>query len=114
VKRAYAFTRPVLNTYLTRKRDSRRRRELAWVLLAVLPVGFCGLAYVGLHREYVDVGYRILYLEKVLEERRQLEKRLSLDASYLAAPRRIEQRATDELGMTVAAVDQILFAEQLD
>lgn len=111
MRRAYAFTRPVLNTYLTRERDRRRRRELAWVLLAVLPVGLCGLVYVWLHYQTLAVAYRIPALELELERQLEIERALSLEAAALAAPERIEARAAEELGMEVPSASQVLFLE---
>lgn len=112
MRRAYAFTRPVLNTYLTRERDRRRRRELGWVLLAVLPVGLCGLVYVWLHYQALAVGYSIPALEQELEKQLEIERTLSLEAAALAAPETIETRAIVELGMEVPAASRVLFLEQ--
>ncbi len=112
MRRAYAFTRPVLNTYLTRERDRRRRRELGWVLLVVLPVGLCGLVYVWLHYQALSTGYSIPELERQLERQLEIERGLSLEAASLAAPERIEARAVEELGMVVPDASQVLFLEQ--
>ena len=113
MRRAYAFTRPVLNTYLTRERDRRRRRELGWVLLLVLPVGLCGLVYVWLHYQTLAVGYSIPALEQELETQLEIERSLSLEAAALAAPEAIEKRAIEELGMVVPETSRIVFTEQL-
>ncbi|MDH3254785.1 MAG: cell division protein FtsL [Acidobacteriota bacterium] len=113
MRRAYAFTRPVLNTYLARDRDRRRRRELGWVLLAVLPVGICGLVYVWLHYQVLVTGYNLPILERNLDARLQVERSLSLEATFLAAPEKIEKRAVEELDMIVPEADQVVFAEQL-
>lgn len=112
MRRAYAFTRPVLNTYLTRERDRRRRRELGWVLLAVVPVGLCGLVYVWLHFQTLAVGYRIPALERELETQMEIERTLALEAAALASPARIEERAVEELGMEVPPASHVLFLEQ--
>ena len=112
MRRAYAFTRPVLNTYLTRERDRRRRRELGWVLLLVLPVGLCGLVYVWLHFQTLAVGYRIPALERDLEQSLETERTVSLEAAALAAPATIEARAIKELGMEVPSASEVLFPEQ--
>ena len=111
MRRAYAFTRPVLNTYLTRERDRRRRRELGWVLLLVLPVGLCGLVYVRLHYQTLAVGYSIPALERELEQHLEVERALSLEAASLASPERIEARAVQELGMEVPPASHVLFLE---
>ena len=111
MRRAYAFTRPVLNTYLTRERDRRRRRELGWVLMLVLPVGVCGLVYVWLHYQSLAVGYSIPLLEAELEAQLEIERALSLEAAALAAPETIERRAVEELGMEIPAPSQVMFVE---
>ena len=109
--RAYAVRRPVPNAYLVRERDRRRLRELGWVLLVVLPVGVCGLAYVWLRLEVLRVGYQIHDLETMLEQRLQTERRLDFEMSSRARPQVIEQRAIDELGMRVPERWQLVTAE---
>ena len=111
--RAYAVRRPVPNAYLVRERDRRRLRELGWVLLVVLPVGLCGLAYVWLRLEVLRAGYRIHQLETVLEERLQTERRLDYDMSSLARPQVIERRAVAELGMQVPEQWQLVKVEEM-
>lgn len=113
MRRAYAFSRPVPNTYLIRERDRRRRRELGWVLLAALPVGLFCLANVWLRYELLATGYNIPRLERTLENRLETERRLTLEAASLASPDRVEARAIEELGMEVPAASQVLFEEQL-
>ena len=41
----YAVRRPVVNSYLVRQHDRRRRRELGVVLLACLPLAVALLGY---------------------------------------------------------------------
>ncbi len=113
MQRAWAFTRPVTNAYLSRERDRRRRRELAWVLLVALPVGVCCMAYVWLHLETLRTGYRVHELEQTLVERLERERHLLLEGAALAAPERIERLATGKLGMVAPGVEQLLFAEEL-
>ena len=66
MRNAYAFTRPVANTYLVRERDRRRVRELAMVLVVVLCLGGSLLAYTWIHLEVTRTGYRIDKLEREL------------------------------------------------
>ena len=93
MRNAYAFTRPVANSYLVRERDRRLLRELALVLLVVLCLGGGLLAYTGIHLEVTRTGYRIDRLERELEERTREERRLRLEAAYLASPTQVEKRA---------------------
>ena len=109
----YAFTRPVVNTYLVRERDRRLLRELAMVVLVVVCLGGGLLAYTWMHLEVLDTGYRIVDLERRLRDLAQEERRLQLESAYLASPPRIEERAVKELGMTGPVMEQVIFAEEL-
>ena len=113
MRNAYAFTRPVANSYLVRERDRRLARELALVLLVVLCLGGGLLAYTGIHLEVTRTGYRIDRLERELEERTREERRLRLEAAYLASPTQIEKRAVAELGMKSPDLEQVIFWEEL-
>jgi cell division protein FtsL len=113
LRNAYAFTRPVANSYLVRERDRRLLRELALVLLVVLCLGGGLLAYTGIHLEVTRTGYRIDKLERELEESTREERRLRLQAAYLASPTQIEKRAVAELGMQPPALEQVVFWEEL-
>jgi len=113
LRNAYAFRRPVANTYLVRERDRRRWRELALVLLVVLCLGGGLLAYTWIHLEVTRTGYEIDTLEKRLGELTQKERQLRLEASYLAGPSQIEQRAVRELGMQPPALEQVVFWEEI-
>jgi len=113
LRNAYAFRRPVANTYLVRERDRRRQRELAVVLLSVLCLGGGLLAYTWIHLEVLRTGYRIDALERELTELTQTERQLRLEAAYLASPSRIEQRAVGELAMQSPALEQMVFWEEL-
>lgn len=113
MRNAYAFTRPVANSYLVRERDRRLLRELLGVLLVVLCLGGGLLAYTGIHLEVTRTGYRIDKLERELEERTREERRLRLEAAYLASPTQIEKRAVAELGMQSPDLAQVIFWEEL-
>ena len=113
MRSAYAFRRPVLNTYLVRERDRRLVRELALVLLVVVLLGGGLLAYTWIHLEALRTGYRIDLLDHQLHDLAQSERQLQLEASYLASPPRIEERAVRELGMQQPTLDQVLFWEEL-
>ena len=79
------------------------------MLLVVVPVGLCLLAYVWLHLEVLSVGYRVHELEGLLEERTRQERALLVEATHLANPELIEARAARELGMGQPAVEQLVF-----
>lgn len=111
MRRSYAVVRPVANTYLIRERDRRRRRELLWVAGVLIPLGICALVYVWLHVEVLRVGYRIHELEQSIEQRAGVERQLSLEAAFLQSPRRIEERAVAELGMSAPTSEQLVFVE---
>jgi cell division protein FtsL len=109
----YGLHQPVANSYLVRERDRRRLRELLMVLLALVPLGVALLAYTWIHLEVLRIGYNIGDLERRLHRLRQDERHLRLEASYLARPERIEQRAREELGMVSPSLEQMVFAEEL-
>jgi cell division protein FtsL len=113
LRSAYAFRRPVANTYLVRERDRRRQRELAVVLLSVLCLGGGLLIYTWIHLEVVRTGYRIDALERQLTDLTQTERQLRLEASYLASPAQVERRAAHDLGMQPPALEQVVFWEEL-
>jgi cell division protein FtsL len=113
LRSAYAFTRPVANAYLVRERDRRRVRELALVLLAVLVLGSALLAYTWIHLEVTRTGYTIDKLEKELAESTREERKLRLEAAYLANPSQVERRAVSELRMQPPAMEQVIFWEEL-
>lgn len=107
----YVIRRPVANEYLVRERDRRRLRELALVALLVLPLALGLLADIWIHLEVIHTGYRLNELEAELARLEQQERRLRLEASYLASPQRVEQRATEELGMVMPRPEQLVFLE---
>jgi cell division protein FtsL len=113
LRNAYAFRRPVVNTYLVRERDRRRQRELALVLLVVLCLGGGLLGYTWIHLEVLRTGYEIDTLEKRLGELTKHERQLRLEASYLAGPSQIERRAVQELGMQPPVLEQVVFWEEI-
>ncbi|MFL6194939.1 MAG: cell division protein FtsL [Thermoanaerobaculia bacterium] len=113
MRNAYAFTRPVANTYLVRERDRRRVRELMLVLLVVVCLGGGLLAYTWIHLEVTRAGYHIDELETELTALTRKERQLRLESAYLAGPSKIEQRAVSELKMQAPALEQVLFWEEL-
>lgn len=113
MKSAYAFRRPVVNTYLVRERDRRRQRELARVLLVVIGLSVGVGAYIWIHLQMLATGYQINTLDKELTTLSRKERELGLEAAYLESPSRIERRATSELGMQPPALEQVVFWEEL-
>ncbi|HVR09500.1 MAG TPA: cell division protein FtsL [Thermoanaerobaculia bacterium] len=114
MRNAYAFRRPVRNAYLVRERDRRLARELAVVLLIVVLLGGGLLTYTWIHLEALRTGYRIDLLDRQLRELAQIQRQLRLEASYLASPQRIEERAVRELGMQQPALEQVVFWEEME
>jgi len=113
LRSTYAHSRPVANAYLVRERDRRLARELALVLLVVVLLGGGLLAYTWIHLEALRSGYRIDLLERQLRDLSQIERQLQLEASYLASPARLEERAVRELGMQQPAMSQVVFWEEM-
>ncbi len=113
MRNAYTVRRPVVNAYLVRERDRRRLRELAYVLLAVFPLGLGLLIYTWLQLETLRVGYRIEALERRVHQLQQVERQLRLESAYLASPQQLADRAAGELGLAAPRLDQVLFLEEL-
>lgn len=113
MRNPYTIHRQIENTYLVRERDRRLARELLAVVAVVLLLGGGLLAYTWVHIEILDTGYRIDHCEKELHRLREEERRRRLEASYLAHPERIDQRARLDLGMRQPTLEQTLFYEEL-
>jgi cell division protein FtsL len=109
---AYAVRRPVVNAYLVRQRDRQRRRELAWVVAALVPLAAALLGYTWLQLETLRVGYRIEALEQRAHKLAQIERQLRLEAAHLAHPERLAERAGRELGLQPPTVEQVIFLEE--
>jgi cell division protein FtsL len=109
---AYAVRRPVVNAYLVRERDRRRLRELAWVIVAVLPLGSALIAYTWMQHQTLVVSYKIERLERQKHELGQRERQLRLEAAHLAHPGLLAERAGKELGLQPPAVEQVIFLEE--
>ena len=113
MKNAYAFRRPVANTYLVRERDRRRVRELLVVLLIVVCLGGSLLAYTWIHLEVTRAGYRIDRLERTLADLQREERVFRLEAAHLGSPGLVESRAVAELRMQPPSLEQVIFWEEL-
>lgn len=108
----YVVRRPVDNSYLVRQRDRRRRRELATVFLALVPVASGMLGYVWLNLKLVNIGYEVDRLERTLELEERQQRELWLEAAYLASPERVHDAAVERLGMVEARFEQMVFVEE--
>lgn len=113
MRNPYTIHRQVENTYLVRERDRRLIRELLVVVALVLVLGGGLLTYTWVHIEIVETGYRINGFEQQLHQLREEERRRRLEASYLAQPQRLDQRARRELGMRPPTLEQTVFYEEL-
>ena len=105
--RAYAYHRPVENTYIKRQRDRRLVRELSGVFAAVLLLGGGLFVYTWIHVETLRTGYRVDRLEKELHALLEKERYLRFEAARRTHPKRLEERAREELGMVYPSVEQI-------
>ncbi len=105
----YVIGRNVDNSYLVRQRDRRRRRELAAVFLALVPVATGMLGYVWLNLKLVNIGYEVDRLEKVLQREQQRERQLWVESAYLSSPERVQSVARERLGMVEAEFEQMVF-----
>jgi cell division protein FtsL len=83
------------------------------VLLAVLPAAAALMGYVWLNLELIDIGYEVHRLERTLRQEDRRQRELLVEAAYLTSPHRVQTLATQELGMVPAALDQLVFLEEL-
>lgn len=113
MRSVYVVRRPVNNSYLVRQQDRRRRRELALVLLAFVPVACGMLGYVWLNLQLVHLGYEVHRLERVLELEERRERELRVEAAYLSSPERVRAEAAQKLGMVQADLDRLVFFEEM-
>lgn len=113
MRSVYVIRRPVHNSYLVRQQDRRRRRELASVLLAFVPVAFGMLGYVWLNLQLVHIGYEVHRLERVLQLEERRERELRVEAAYLSSPERVRTEAAQGLGLVQADLDRLVFFEEL-
>lgn len=113
MRSAYVVRRPVLNSYLVRQRDRKRRQELGLVLIIILPLAIGLLGYVWLNLELIDVGYEVHDLERTLKQEQQLQRKLFVESSYLSSPEQVQSRASAELGMVDSSLDRVVFLEEI-
>lgn len=111
MKSTYSIRRPVVNLRLVRERDGRLWREVLLLIGLLTPVVAGVLLYVWIAQELLNVGYDLRELEEQLERLNQEERRLRVEVGSLAGNQRIERLATEELGMTVPSIDQLVFPE---
>lgn len=114
MKSAYSLRRPVANVYLVRDRDRRLRRDLLAMLAVALPLSGAVLAYIWLSSQVWNVGYEVLRLERVLEQKLEQERQLTLEAAELSRHERVEASALDELGLAELGPDSVVFAGELE
>jgi cell division protein FtsL len=107
----YVVRRQVDNSFLVRQRDRRRRRELAAVFLALVPVAGGMLGYVWLNLRLVHIGYEVDRLERTLKLEERRERELWVEAAYLSSPERIREEAGGKLGLVEADLDRMVFVE---
>jgi cell division protein FtsB len=109
---AYAQSKRVENLHLTRERDRRRGRELATLLLALLPVACVLGAFAALHVETVRVGYRREALARELDGIREENQRLKAAVARTSSPERVSAVA-ERKGLKPPRPGQIQYVEAL-
>ena len=109
MKTGYTVSKEVANPFLVRQRDPGRLRGLWRVFAILLPFATAVFAYTWVHEQGIEAGYRIEELERSLEELRQQELRLELEATRLSRPERLSALALEELGMAPPTLDQMVF-----
>jgi hypothetical protein len=103
----YAFSRPVVNTYLVRERDRRRSRELIAVTCA-LGLIFASLGIFVCQGRAKVIDAQLAKLEEKLAGIQRQKNWLELEEAYLRSPRNIGRRAAAELGMRSIDLDRLV------
>jgi cell division protein FtsL len=109
----YAIRKDVRNNPIVREVDERRHREL-WqsaaigvFLVAVL------LASAWQHFELLRHGYRLEQMQRERAAEEEIKRHLQLELETLRAPQRIEQLATERLGMIAPDADAAIVLERV-
>ncbi len=113
MRSAYVVRRPIINSYLVRQKDRKRRQELGLVLVIILPLAIGLLGYVWLNLELIDIGYQVHDLERTLKQQEQYQRELFVESAYLSSPAQVQSRATQELGMVPATLERVVFLEEI-
>jgi cell division protein FtsB len=104
--RATAADRRWRNVALDRERDVERHRWM-WTLLATCLIAFSPFAvYLLEQMQHVQLRYRVESLRSESRRLVETERRLRVQAASLEAPRAVEARAKDELGLVHPASNQ--------
>lgn len=109
MRNAYTIHRPVVNDYLVRERDRRRLWNLGAVFLILAPIALAFGLFTWLRLQVLDTGYAIGKKESELHELLRRESQLRVEASYLASPALVEQKAIEDFGMAPPEPGQVLF-----
>lgn len=88
-----------------------RHRNLRWVVLAALAVTIL-MFVVGGKVQIMRLGYQIEDLEKQKRELERANRSLTIEASSLAAPARIEEIAVKRFGMVRPAKENIVVVKR--
>jgi hypothetical protein len=107
----YVRHAPVENLVLVRERDRRRARELARLLLVLVPVAAALLGYTWLQAEILQAGYDVRSLERALEREARTESHLRLEISRHESLDRVVAEASERLNMVFPAIEQMVFLE---
>jgi cell division protein FtsL len=112
MRSAYVVRRPVVNAYLVRERDRRVLRQLVWFLISTIPIVAVLVLYTRIQDEILRLSYRVESLETELSRLDQVERQLRLEAAYLAEPRRLAERARQELKLEPPRLEQVVFLSE--
>jgi cell division protein FtsL len=109
----YAIRKDVRNNPIVREVDERRQRELR----QSIGIG-CLLVVVLLfsawqHFELLRHGYRLEQMQRERATEAEILRHLRLEVETLRAPQRIEQLATERLGMIAPGADEATVIERV-
>jgi cell division protein FtsL len=109
----YAIRKDVRNNPIVREVDEQRQRDL-WQSMGIGCVLVVVLLFTAWqHFELIRHGYRLeqMQRERAIEE--EISRHLRLEIETLRAPQRIEQLATQRLGMVAPAPGDAIVIERV-
>ncbi len=109
----YAIRKDVRNNPIVRELDQERQREL-WQSVAIGVVLLLVLMFSAWqHFELLRHGYRLEQMQRERAAEDEINRHLRLEIETLRAPQRIEQLATERLGMVAPGVKEAIVLERV-
>jgi cell division protein FtsL len=110
----FLMSKQVRNERLVRELDRKRHRELFMVALTGLALTAAVIAFAYPHFEMIRLGYRMEELREKREALIEVQRHLELQRATELSPSRIENIATEQLGMVYPEGARLLTVESFE